>query len=327
MFILWKWRDAYMNKHRAALISTLMLSLFAVATASISTFAWFQANANVTINASSTSTTITVSKPESQYEYYAYRGNKTLSHVAGATDYDHDSDYDFQDDFISLSSSNVSSETNLETLGFYPGRSFSFALKVNNLVAGTSVVNFSTTTITSNDASKQGGGLNNRYVNGSNNVQINIGWAINIHAIVSTSASGYASFVNLNPNTSSFLTSYPDLFEYGYDADYGEENPDPLAAGSNASQSFSLSNNLIEDYTALTSSIYIFYRIVFSNMTDTLYREIDGSGNDVYEPTEGDSDRLFVAYTSDKAAFCTSNCYAGLRFALNTLNLDISEAE
>ena len=62
------------SKFKISTILSLFVSLFAVLSASVSTYAWFQAQASVNIQTTSTSATITVSRPDS-VRFYRFNGN------------------------------------------------------------------------------------------------------------------------------------------------------------------------------------------------------------------------------------------------------------
>lgn len=318
-----------MRKTKLNLIAALAVGLLAVSTAGVSTYAWFQAQSQVQIDTTESYTNITVNKPESDFEYYAYRGNRTPSHKCGETDVDGDKSYTFSDDFISLTSSNVASETNLESLGFYPGKSFTFALKISSLTASTSTIAFATSKVISNNATKQSLS-HERYVKNTTK-KVNVGWAINLHAYLvnaSTASpsgvSGYTTFVSSNPEDASYLSSYPDKFRFD-DSSTGTYAYTLLDNPGDSNKIFSLSLPLVNTTTAAASSAYIFYRVVFSKVDSSLYKEVNDAGAYQIEPVTT-ADRLFVRYSdgdSENKSKYTSNCYAGLSFALSELAITI----
>ena len=313
-----------MRKAKASLIASIAIGLLAVSTAGVSTYAWFYATGSVSIGEIGSSTKINVNKPSNEYSYFAYRGNRNLNHVPGETDIDEDGKFNFSDDFVTLSNSTVSSETNLETLGFYPGRSFSFCVKVNGLTSGVSSVSFSTTKVISNDAVKQGGGLLHRYVQGTDNQEINVGWAINIHAKIVNSDTvkntDYVDFVGDDPDSEEYLNKYEDKFAFSKSSTGLYDYKKLEDAGDNNVMDLSLP--LVEPTVAQASSVCIFYRISFSKADSTLYKEVDESGDYLIEPPVT-GDRLFVNYPGGSKDGYTSNCYANLRFALMELSVDI----
>lgn len=295
------------GKRKLSLMWTIISSLAMVGTASVATFAWFQASAAASVQTASTSTTITVNKPN-EHAFYAYKGNRDPSHSLTNT---------FSTDFTTITSSNAAEETDLSSLsnGFYPGRSFVFAVSVSELSEGDPVA-LKTVRITSNNTTKQGISQSRQVRTGS--IPINIGFAVNIHSMATDTNSGYGAFTTNDPSTSAYKTAYPDKFDYS-DAAPGTLN----SAGSAVAPAFALSLTL---YTGSISSgyteKYIFYRVVFSNENATLYKEVNSSG--VEQKTAPESGpRYFDKYTSGSTAGYTSNCYAGLGFALNELELDL----
>ena len=132
------------TKRKLSLATTICLSLFTVISASVVSFAWFQANANATISATSSSTNITVNKPDS-YVYYAYAGNGDSSYVP------EDAGNDFSDDFITLNTPElVATYTNFDEMS--PGDVYVFAVQVKAASSVSLVLN----EIVSNNSIKQG---------------------------------------------------------------------------------------------------------------------------------------------------------------------------
>lgn len=132
------------TKRRLGLLGTISLLMTAILSASVSTFAWFQAQANVNVQASSTSTTITVNKPN-EYIFYAYKGNGNSSYIP------EDNGKTFNDDFTPLTTSAlVNAHTNFDNM--VPGDIYVFAIKAT----GSSHVTFTLDQVVSNNATKQG---------------------------------------------------------------------------------------------------------------------------------------------------------------------------
>ena len=280
------------------MVLTVSVALLAVISVGVSTFAWFQANANVNIETTSDSTTITVSKPD-DYFFYAYNGNRA-SHTPTGT---------FSSDFTAIAtSSDLSRETNLT--GIHPGQSFTYCVEATNLVEGRAI-DLELVKIISNDVTKQSNATYKRYRhgshNGGNDIEINIGWAIDIYAkgIFTNGAdpTGY--------NSDNFLTSTSyggtDLFDYNYESTFTPTGAtaDPLSTGSYANNIITVKNINNDDnihfFTDTTPEnkdrVYIFYRVYFSQDDSLLYSEVDSNGDKVYVPVE-DDDRYFKPYES-----------------------------
>ena len=308
-----------MRKAKLSLIASISIGLLAISTAGVSTYAWFQANANVTISASSSSTTITVSKPD-DYTFYYYNKN-------GSSDYN-TPDGTFSSDFTAVPSSSLSEGVTLWT-GIYPGQSMVFAMEVEGLNTSSDDVTLAISKIVSNDTTKQSNATYKRYVRGGSSVQINIGWAIDIYALSSSSNTAYST-LSYESSTKSFLNTsntnnattpgsgiIRDHFAYYYDA--GDSTKySALTTGSYGSDEITTSINLINAERATATTMYYFFRVYFSNTGSTLYKEVDGSGGDLIEPAnESTTNRYFDSDSSTG----TSNCYAGLQFSLVSMSL------
>ena len=302
-----------MRKTKLSLIATIAVGLLAISTAGVSTYAWFRSAANATVTAQSTSTTITASKPD-EYTFYAFKGNRIY-------DYNNDGDPDdftangtFSHDFHAITSSNASALTDYSTIGFYPTKSLIYCLGISGHVSGVDVT-LNISSMISNNAIKQTSGAQHRYVTGGT-TEINIGWAIDIYTMASQDGSGYfSSWYNVAQSDSN------DKFRTSNQTGSTLVSQAVLNQGSYASQTIDVSASPINLFTANStqktwSTIYIFYRILFSNAGNTLYTEQNATdGNDIPK-TAGN--REFTANSSTG----TSNCYAGLKFQL--INLDLS---
>ena len=291
-----------------------------VCTAGVSTFAWFQATANVSISATNSSTSITVSKPD-DYTFYYYSKNGTADY--GDTD-------DFEDDFSSVTSDALTTNVTLYN-GLYPGQSAVFAMKVENLAASSDDVTLSISKIISNDTTKESGKTHKRYVQGGT-VQINIGWAIDIYAIASSSSSAYSS-LDYESSTKNFLTTtntngsaasglLEDHFKYSYSNERTDLEDGSYSSPYNGSDEISLDITLIDGETATASTMYYFFRVYFSNDSDTWYRELESdnaAANTKTVPGNDDTDDRYFYKDSSNG---TSNCYSNLTFALKEMSLD-----
>ena len=299
-----------MRKTKAKLIMTLSVALLSVFTMGVSTFAWFQAQANVNIQTESTSTTITVSKPD-DYAFYAYKGNKKYDYngdtVINSSDFNGYTG-DFSSDFAVVTSSNIGALTTLT--GMYPGQSFTFCVSASNLQED-DAVSLTLDKFISNDLRKQNNSSYHRYRCGSSNVDINIGWAINLYSL--------PVYTTTEPDNAyqSFLTStgLEDKFQYSYSDSYTAfdgGNPDPLSAGTYGSEAnqkitpASAINVCSGTVTSGNTKAFIFYRVYFSQAESTVYQEMtDINATARYmataEPTT--RHRYFQCYESTLGAY------------------------
>ena len=281
------------KSRKLSLIGTIFVSMLSVCSAGVSTFAWFQAQANVNITTSSTSTMISVSRPD-DYSFYAYKGNRNSSHIL---------QNNFTNDFTLIDdSTKLAEETELSN--FNPGDIKTYCLVMNGHDASKNV-DLSITQITSNDALKQYS--KNRFVYESggseSSTQINVGWAINIYTSYDTTNSslGYSSFVNSRTGR--------DRFDY--------TNGSTILDGTTTGNIITLTRPIsIFNQSISSSTVYLYYSIVFTNDSSIFYREVDATGKAVLEPNKDENDRYF-----EQSANGNSNCYELLTFALNTLTL------
>lgn len=197
-------------------------------------------------------------------------------------------------------------------------------MKVENLNTSSDNVTLNISKIISNCRTKE---VNNptykRYVQGGS-VEINIGWAIDIYALSSSSSTAYVTN-SYNSSTKNFLNAsnsnnattpsasiIKDHFVYAYDT-----NRSTLEAGTYASPDITTNINLINAEAPTNSTMYYFFRVYFSNENSTYYYETNSTGTAVTVPVEDSAaNRYFVKGTSG-----ASNCYAGLTFTLKTMSL------
>lgn len=285
-------------KGKLPLLFSTFVALLAVFTASVSTFAWFQAQASVNIQTTTTSTSITVNKPD-DYAFYAYKGNTDSSHTLQDS---------FSSDFTLITSDNIATETSLVSLK--PGDVKTFCLVIEGHDPNKNI-SLNITKITSNDASMQS--IGHRYVYNEEDIEINIGWAINIYSTAATSNNslGYSTFVS--------SASGDDKFGYT------NNNRSTLLAGEADGNAIALSTPIsIFNDSINSSTVYLYYSIVFANDNSTLYKEVDSGGRSLPVPST-EAIRRFKLYNNEDSALeksrCNSNCYQGLTFALNALSL------
>ena len=285
---------------KLSLIGTIFVSMLSVCSAGVSTFAWFQAQANVNITTTSTSTTISVAKPD-EYSFYAYKYNALDTY--GTTN-------NFASDFTEITSSTASTLTS--TVGMNPGQSMVFCLKVTAATIGRPIT-LKINELISNTAQKQGFTYRRTVTSGST-IDINVGWAIDIYSMHSTDGTGYTGFLTYNKETSSPNT-LTDYFDYGQNS-LGELNSD--GTGSSPNKIIDLVTGItIFNQNATATTEYVFYRVYFSNLATTFYRETNSTEGDNVEVL--DDNREFT-YAGDNTG--TSNCYGGLKFQIINMELN-----
>ena len=300
-----------MRRARASLIASVVIGLLAVTTAGVSTYAWYQVNSDAVVATQNTSTTITAAKPD-EYAFYAYRYNASSSY--GTVTNHGASTSDFETDFTTITSSNVSTLTSLS--GLNPGQSMVYCIKVTGATVG-NPISLNIHTLISNTAIKQGITYNNgvsdveqhRYYvtaeNQNTGTEINVGWAIDIYSMSSTDGTGYESFL-----TSSGLA---DKFNYSKSS-LGELNN--AGTGSAPNKIVTLGSDIeIYNQNAAATTVYVFYRVYYSDAATTFFKEINVKGYNVEETSDN---RRFL-YVGDSTG--TSNCYGGLKFQLNNMIL------
>lgn len=291
---------------KGPLIYATVVSLICVMSASISTFAWFQAEANVQIKTKSASTTITVSNNAgTAYNFYAYNGN-------GITGYSnknvfHDSTDEADGDFTLITDSNKTSLTNTSDL--FPGESALFAIELTGLSASTYSLDLSLKSASSQTVASKTSNAKHRYARsaiGDSDVEVNIAWAMDVVACGSNSADYYHS----SPVFGS------DSFEYGFSHS---------AKGTSVSSYIDGGKSMYSNGSASPSSgnFYIFYKLVFSNESSTWYTEKESNYSTSPEyPLVSRNTRYFLLDTDNG----NSNCFAGLSFQMTELGLNITEA-
>ena len=283
------------RERKIKMFGMIGMSILVISSLATATYAWF-----TKINVSASTGTLTVIAPD-DYSYYSYKGNNDPSHTPTGT---------FGDDFLKVTNENKEAETNFT--GMYPGQSKIYCIEIASKTAGNDV-SLVINSLISNNALKQGDTYK-RTVSGTT-TEINVGWAIDITSMASTDGSGY-----YEGNDSDWLVVKNASGPLSGDI-FNETNfpTSTLNSGSHANQIISLGTP-VSMFTANATqkawtSIYIFYRVYFSDATTTLYGEINASGG--YNVPVTDGNRVFQA----DAEGGTSNCYAGLTFQLKTLTL------
>ena len=308
---------------KLSLSFTIGVSLLAVLSASIATYTWYQAEANATVTANSTSTTITTTKPN-DFVFYGYRGNTDPSHEIGATDVDSNGVYDFNDDFETITSSNLAAKTNFDggvghANKFNPGDVKCFALYFSGHTSGTAVqlqiTNMISQTMNDINASKH------RYDRTSgSNVEINVGWTMNAYSLLVTSLTNH-----IPTSTSSYSTFATSANgNSGTDRIILSSGSNVVGKNGNTNVNLGAANFAIDLYPSTTVSAtegFIFYTIVFEDAVDYRFKEVNSSSDVPLLVPSTDNTRYFLRNTSSlTTAEWNSNCYTDLLFALTTMN-------
>ena len=293
---------------KGPLIYATVVSLICVMSASISTFAWFQAEANVQIQTSSSSATITVTKGL-DYFLYAYKGNYADKNTDGdvigySTPYTITS---FSSDFY-LIDSDAKQTKALASNGLWPGRRLTFCLAVTGLAK--THVKLDLTRFTSERAAASESRLARYvYTTTQTSILVESAWAFNIYADSATTNSNYSRHLNLKA-----IADGTTALESQFNKTPGN------AIAKDSGKTYTTETIPLVNSTAISSGTsFIFYTLEFSNSSDTFYEEVNGSGTAITVPPDEGS-RFFHKNTGGN-----SNCYEGLSFGIN--GLSVSEAD
>lgn len=282
------------KKAKATLIYTLALSLVAVFSASISTFAWFQATAEVNVETSSTSATITVSAPDDitiTPTLYYYNLN-------GSTGYKPAANNATENAFTTSNFSAVASASDIALSNLHPGYRMSFMVKAD---AGSASMGSIVLTINSFSAASHAGVSAHRE-DLTNGGKITLARAIKIYTGYATTTSGHPTLgANQFSYTSSSTTKY-EIFSQAsgigsiayiyYTVEFSNDPACMYNEFSNNSAA-SVSNYVSETATTLDSQ-----------ESSARYFRTAGSTTDF-----GSGD---------------SNCYIGLRFTIPNLTISLT---
>ena len=282
-----------MRKAKLSLMASVTMGLFAITTAGVSTYAWFQANANVTINAESTSTTITVSAPDDILigtpHLYQYNGNFYSSDEENITFTEGDDPDEFTE---------IEAEDEVSTTDMYPGQKATYCIVVGSSgrkISGGSLTLGSDTSysIAKPEDSPESkhfyvytGGSESSPTTPVNKDSVLFRDAIFLKGGVTTSAS----------------TEYND--DVTTDSDYSPTNGMELC---------SISFVDVE-------TLYFYFTVLFSDDPTTYYQEYVTSPSikPTYEKRPNSGDRYF--YKTENG---NSNCYEGWTFTLTKLTVSI----
>lgn len=172
------------------MVAAIFLTTLTISSLSVTTFAWYSGVASATANGSPTNALINLGRPD-DYFFYGYNGNIDSSFSPNGT---------FSHDFTPLTTSElVNTYTGLDDM--VPGDIFAFALGIK----ATESASLTLTKMISNNATKENirdasSNIQERYVYGTANHKLNVGYAIDIFANAYTPANdaaptGYVTFV------------------------------------------------------------------------------------------------------------------------------------
>ena len=282
------------KERKIKMIGLIGMSLLVISSLATATYAWF-----VQYPATVNTGTMTVLAPN-EYSYYSYEGNLDSAHELKGT---------FAQDFKKITSENIASETSFT--GTYPGQSKVYCIHIANRNPENSVT-LNLNKFMSNNSHDQGETYR-RYIQGSS-TEINIGWAIDITSMASQDGSGYSTWIEADSTVGDIFTTDPTATD-----DTVNFPNSVLNSNSKGSGSVITLASPVTIFSATTqqnnwSSIYVFYRVCFSDDEDTLFVEKNGDQDNVIKTT---GDREFVKDGTNG----TSNCYAGLEFRLVELEM------
>ena len=306
-----------MSEHRpiykkGSLLYATIVALACVMTASVSTFAWFQAEANVRVSTTNSSTTITVSAPESRElgaaTMYAYNDNGSYGYTGDIKTGSRITDGDVLN-FTEVTSVNKASLLAVTNLS--PGKKMSFGVKIETDSALTSaslaLVKY---TAKNNTYRKVLTSLSNPgSENGSTGT---IGDIVFIEDIVNLygSANGTGSFS---------LGSAKNM-----SADFSCSKTYTAGSGYTTKAFDNLDYGIFNDVSvsvAASAYLYVFYTIELSSSAG-LYNEYVKSGEKYYPCHEViSSDLTDNRYFYQPASGGNSTGYAKLQFQVNELKV------
>ena len=284
------------KERKIKMFGMIGMSLLVIASLATATYAWF-----TKIVATVNTGTMTVVAPD-EYSYYAYNGNDP--------NWDSAPNGTFGHDFVQITNENKASLTSFTDV--YPGQSKIYCIEIASKNPE-KTISLAINSFISNNSTKQGL-AQKRYIEGET-TEINIGSAIDITAMASPDGSGY----------------YDNTLHTGWLVDTNPIGPlagdvfnptiSKLSEGTQGSPVISLGENPITIFEEDGSqdewaSLYLFFRVYFSDATTTLYGEINTT--DGYNVPKASGPREFVLDPTNG----TSNCYAGLKFQLVNLTLN-----
>ena len=274
------------TKVKLSLISTIGVSLLAVSSAAVSTFAWFQAQAQVNVSASSADPVeITVSAPDAiqiTTALFAYDNNTANGYTTNVPT-------SYTQFTTAITSSDVFSN-------LYPGRKMSFMIKLTSS-SKIPALSLELSSLNSTNATKS----NLKVLNSSKNA-VDQSASINILDTTQMKAS---------MSLGDFGLGNPGIFSGALQGKITEHEK----------RTFSELANQVASNNTFTA--YLFYTVSFEDVIHYLeYKKIDSS---TYErlyttPSDSSSSERFFAQDNDNG---NSTCFAGLSFGLASLSIAV----
>ncbi len=284
------------RERKITMFGMIGMSILLIGSLATASYAWF-----VRYPATVNSNEMTVVAPD-DYSYYSYNGNVPWNDSPNGN---------FEHDFTRITNSNKSSLTSFSD--FYPGQSKIYCLYAASRTVGNNL-SLVLNSFISNNSTKEG--LTQKRYLKDTDTEINVGWAIDITSMASSDGTGY--YDSENPTTSWLAITNPSGSLTG---DVFNETNVPTSTLNGADTTITLASPLtiFQGTTEQKNwtSAYIFYRVHLSNASTVLYSEYNTTDGTNIPPSTGN--RQFYQNETDPR---TSNCYAGLTFALSTMTLE-----
>ena len=287
------------RERKIKMFGMIGMSVLVISSLATATYAWFT-KVNVT---ASTGTMIVSTVEQTTWNFYAYNGN--------GSDGKYVMQNDFELDFTLIDDTDEDPDNDSSVLAdvgeLFAGDSVLFAIEVTGVTADTTYsVGLDLTEVLSTTWNNKHP-TERRYAkhNSYKDIEVNIGWAMNIYTIGSPSNAAYQSDSNYST----------DKFSYS------------IANGSNIASLVSSNPVSLISESALettSTSIFLFYKIHFDDVgSGTLFTEKTNNSytDDVPYPQTGAATRYFLQDENGN-----SNCFAGLDFKLKTLSLSVTKA-
>ena len=282
------------RERKIKMFGMIGMSVLVISSLATATYAWF-----TKINVTASTGIMTIIAPN-EYSYYSYEGNTDSAHPLSGT---------FKDDFKKIDADNIAAETSFT--GTYPGQSKVYCIKISTRNPANSVSLVINKFISNNSADQ--GETYRRYIKNTT-TEINMGWAIDITSMASEDGTGYSTWINADSTLGDIFTTDPTATDNTVNFPNSILNSNSKGTGKVITL-----NSPVSIFEATTeqnawSSIYVFYRVCFSDGEDTLFTEKNGDQDNVIKIN---GNREFVKDGTNG----TSNCYAGLTFRLVELEM------
>ena len=304
------------GKRKLSLILSTCLSLTAVFTGGVSTFAWFQAYGNATLRTTSSNLDLSVEAPDTfeldEPVFYAYSGNGQAGY-SGAISGDISNDAALVN-FVKLSTDDLKNEY-FSIASLVPGHKMSFGIKIRttndySLTSATLALT-GYTTINNNyrkvlSAVTDGAsGTLGYYDEGVTPKIIRIEDIVRFHGTINT--------------TGAFALGDESSLA-GYDTTYTSGTG--LRTKSYTDQNYEITTVGSFNAPLDSATIYLFYTIEFSNDSSTWFQEYTEDDSKYYRCYEViDNNRAANRYFHQDSSHGSSSCYEGLSFRIDQLEV------